>query len=85
MAARKNTADSNAENYWTIAEECYATLALLAGARGIVSETEELVAPDEDAMSNMSNVGRLLREAIDRLKEIAERAGECEVAEAANG
>ena len=67
MAVHKHTAQT--------LDECYQVLALLAGARGIVTELQDHVVPEADGLTN---VDRLLGEAVARLRKVAD-------AEAANG
>jgi hypothetical protein len=57
------------------AETCYQVLALLAGARGIITELEDHAVPEGDGLLN---IDRLLGEAAQRLRQVAD-------AEASNG
>jgi hypothetical protein len=68
MAGPKNTASLRVDSV----DECYQVLALLAGARGIMSELEDNAVPEADAMVN---IDRLVGEAMDRIRKVAEQEG----------
>jgi hypothetical protein len=73
MAVHKHTAETPSSI--DRAEKCYQVLALLAGARGIVTELQDHAIPEGDGLIN---VDRLLGEAVVRLREVVD-------AEATNG
>lgn len=71
MATRKNTVKAvhPAFDDIKVAHLCYETLAVLAGARGILSEIEGVTLPEPDGLVH---VDRLLRRATDHVKEVAD-------------
>ena len=71
MAVRKHTAEPATADI-DRAEECYQVLALLAGARGIITELEDHAVPGPDGLLN---VDRLLGEAVQRLQQLADAEG----------
>jgi hypothetical protein len=80
MATSKSTAQAATTARAEAIEECYATVALIAGARGILDQLEDHSISEDEAHID---IDRLLGEAVCRLKRVPELIDK--PMEAANG